>query len=108
MKKLIISAILLAATASFAQPINNPEFAAQAVKASAAINDLNWGHEQNTRLEVIGEKYFQDDLNQSGDYVVRLFKLSPNGKKSDAGKDFKVRVLGGAVLNVKVVCRICS
>lgn len=109
MKKLVIGVILLVSTVSMAaQPLKNPEFAAQAIQASTAINKLNWGDEPGTQLEVISEKYSQDDVNQMGDYLVRLFNLNPNGKKSDAGKDFKVRVLDGAVLSVKVVCRICS
>jgi hypothetical protein len=108
MKKIIIATLLLASTITFALPLKNKEYAAQAVMAANALNTLNWGADSHQSLEVIKEVYKADDVSDYGTYKVRLFSVDSQGKKSDAGKDFDVYIQGGAVLNVKINCRLCG
>lgn len=108
MKKIIMAVVVLASTVAFALPLKNKEYAAQAVVAANALNTLNWGTDSHQSLEVIKEIYKADDVSDYGTYKVRLFSVDSQGKKSDAGKDFEVYIQGGAVLSLKVDCRLCG
>jgi hypothetical protein len=58
---------------------------------------------------VISEKLLDDGESLVGTYKVRLFiKDKKTNTKSDGGKDFDVYIYNGAVLNVKVDCRMCG
>ena len=108
MKNILISVVLLASSFAFAIPLKNKEYGAQAIMAANALNTLNWGIEAHQSLEVIQETYKADDVSDYGTYKVRLFTIDSLGKKSDGGKDFDVYIQGGAVLKVKVDCRLCG
>lgn len=108
MKKMIMAALILASTFAFALPLQNKEYAAQAVVAANALNTLNWGADTHQSLEVIKEVYKADDVSDYGTYKVRLFSIDSRGQKTDAGKDFEVYIQGGAVLSVKINCRLCG
>lgn len=109
MKTMIIATILSLSLSSFAKTLQNPEYAKQAISAAKAINSINWGNNKMDNLEVIREKLTDDGENLIGNYKVRLFLKDPKThQKSDGGKDFDVYIYGGAILNVKVDCRMCG
>lgn len=109
MKTIIMSAMLSLSLSAFAQGPQNAAYAKQAVLSAKALNTINWGSNKSESLEVIKESLKEDGDSLIGNYKVRLFIKDEKTKtKSDGGKDFDVYIFDGAVLNVKVDCRMCG
>lgn len=108
MKTILLTTILSFSLSAFAQ-LKNEDYGKQATAAAKAINAVNWGSNKSNSFEVIKEDLTDDDNNLYGTYKVRLFiKDKKTNVKSDGGKDFDVYIFDGAVLNVKVDCRMCG
>lgn len=110
MKALIFIFSLVISVSAFAQVSSeNLDYRKQAIAAAKVLNNFNWGSSGDETFEIIKEDYLDSEFNSSGTYTVRLFLLNKKTKeKTDGGKDFEVYVYGGAVLSVKVDCRLCG
>jgi hypothetical protein len=110
MKALIFVLSMLISVGAFAQVSSeNLDYRKQAIAAATVMNNFNWGSAGDETFEIIKEDYVDSELNSSGTYTVRLYLLDKKTKeKSDGGKDFEVYIYGGAVLSVKINCRLCG
>ena len=106
---LFLLAGIMISVGAFAQSSENAEYTESAIAAAKAINMLNWGSTPEEKFEVIQTDYTNQEFNSFGTYTVRLYLIDKKTKeKIDGGKDFEVYIYGGAVLSVKVNCRLCG
>ena len=102
----VIAMFSLSASAAF--QAKEPEFAALALSIAEKVYEANWKTGTKHVFNILSEKVKNDQVHVTGTYVVRVFTNESESDLTDAGVDIKVRVVDGAVLEIKVNCRMCS